>query len=414
MSTLSEKVSAFRTWVDQEWRFILATFAASGIGYLGSAAAPFIVQALIESGFTHEQAGNFGTIELTTLALGTLLLTPLVPHISHRKLSFGGVIVAAVGVVILGMADQFASLAIGRVIKGTGSAMAISGANAAVAARSDAERIFAVIWTLGGGVTAALAASLPRVVTGGNYPDTYAVLFTLCVFAAPLILWLPARPEAMDANGAAELAEQSASHGRFGVYGPMAILVLVAIFIYSVAEQALWQFSYEIAVGDGFDETVIGEILGLTAVMGLLGGFFAAWLGMRLGRVIPIVVGTLLSLAGRWIYISGGSLEMLWIGGLFWGLGFYFVSPYQIGLAATLDRQGRIAVASAGAMNFGYGLGPTLAGHIRQFEFDHGLDRSIFLMTIVGTTLLSLLLLLPVAARLDRGARIPKVVPGPA
>jgi hypothetical protein len=292
--------------------------------------------------------------------------------------------------------------------------MAISAANAAVAARADAERIFAVIWTLGGGVTAALAANLPRVVHDGNYPGAYAVLFVLCVFAAPMILWVPARPEAMDADGAARLAEQAASHGRFGVYGPMAMLVLVAIFIYSVSEQALWQFSYELAVGDGFDEAIVGEIIGLTAVMGLFGGFFAAWLGMRLGRVIPIVVGSLLSLAGRWIYISGGSLEMLWIGGFLWGLGFYFVSPYQIGLAATLDRRGRIAVASAGAMNFGYGLGPTIAGHIRQYELDNGLDRSIFLMTIVGMTLLSLLMLLPVAARLDRGSRIPQIAQPPA
>jgi len=403
MSTLGAKIAAFRAWVDCEWRFILATFAASGIGYLGSAAAPFIVQALIDAGFTHQQAGNFGTIELTTLAMGTTLLTPLVPHVSHRKLAFGGLIVAALGVVILGLSDQFATIALGRVIKGTGSAMAISGANAAIAARADAERIFAVIWTLGGAVTAALAANLPRVVNDGNYPGAYAVLFVLCVFAAPLILWVPAKPEAMDGEGLAALAEQSASQGSFGVYGPMAMLVLVAIFIYSVAEQALWQFSYELAVGDGFDETMIGEIIGLTAVMGLFGGFFAAWLGMRLGRAIPIVVGSLLSLAGRWAYISGGSIEMLWIGGLLWGLGFYFVSPYQIGLAAALDRRGRIAVATAGAMNFGYGLGPTIAGHIRQYELDNGLDRSIFLVTIVGMTLLSLLMLLPVAARLDRG-----------
>jgi len=404
MPILDGKLTAFGAWVEREWRFILATFAASGIGYLGSAAAPFIVQALIQFGFTHEQAGNFGTIELTTLAIGTTVLTPLVPHVSHRKLAFSGLVIAAIGVAILGLGDQFATLAVGRVIKGTGSAMAISGANAAVAARVDAERIFAIIWTLGGGVTAALAAYLPYVVHGGNYPGAYAILFVLCLGAAPMILWIPPKPHFSGADAAIHVAEQ-ASHGRLGVYGPMALLVLVSIFIYSVSEQALWQFSYEIAVGDGFEEAQVGFILGVTAIMGLVGGFVAAWLGMRLGRTIPIVVGTLLSLAGRWTYIHGGSLPMLWIGGLLWGLGFYFVSPYQIGLAAALDRHGRIAVATAGAMNFGYGLGPTIAGHIRQYELDHELGRSIFLTTILGMTAVSLLLLLPVAARLDRASR---------
>jgi len=56
-------------------------------------------------------------------------------------------------------------------------------------------------------------------------------------------------------------------------------------------------------------------------------------------------------------------------------------------------------------MNFGYGLGPGIAGHIRQYELDHGLGRSIFLTSIVGMTVISLLLLLPVAARLDRASR---------
>ena len=39
----------FFLYVKREFRFVLATFAASGIGYLGSAAAPIIVQALIDA-----------------------------------------------------------------------------------------------------------------------------------------------------------------------------------------------------------------------------------------------------------------------------------------------------------------------------------------------------------------------------
>ncbi len=43
----------FLLYVKREFRFILATFAASGIGYLGSAAAPIIVQAMIDAGLDH-------------------------------------------------------------------------------------------------------------------------------------------------------------------------------------------------------------------------------------------------------------------------------------------------------------------------------------------------------------------------
>ena len=97
--------------------------------------------------------------------------------------------------------------------------------------------------------------------------------------------------------------------------------------------------------------------------------------------------------------VSGRDL-ILFFGGLFWGLGFYFVSPYQIGLLAAIDRRGRAAVAAGGIMNFGYALGPSIAGRTLQ-----SLDADALLIVIVGTTALSMFLLLPLAMRLERGAR---------
>ena len=76
----SESLAAY---VAREWRFTLATFAASGIGYLGSAAAPVIVQALLDAGLSHQRAGDLGTIELGTLAAISFLSTPFVPRVSQ-------------------------------------------------------------------------------------------------------------------------------------------------------------------------------------------------------------------------------------------------------------------------------------------------------------------------------------------
>ena len=94
---------------------------------------------------------------------------------------------------------------------------------------------------------------------------------------------------------------------------------------------------------------------------------------------------------------------MLVVATLLWGVGFYFVGPYQMGLAAALDRRGRIAVASTAAVNLGYGLGPMLGGRLRQYQVDHSLDADPLGAVIVGGTALSLLLL-PAALRLERGA----------
>jgi predicted MFS family arabinose efflux permease len=134
--------------------------------------------------------------------------------------------------------------------------------------------------------------------------------------------------------------------------------------------------------------------------MGLAGGAFAAWCGTRIGRIWPIVLGSLVSLAGRWVFTASATSEWVFFGGLLWGLGFYFVSPYQIGLLAALDRHGRLAVAAGGAMNFGYALGPTIAGRVLE-----SLDASAFLVVIVVATFASLFLLLPLAIKVERLAR---------
>jgi predicted MFS family arabinose efflux permease len=89
-----------------------------------------------------------------------------------------------------------------------------------------------------------------------------------------------------------------------------------------------------------------------------------------------------------------------------WGIGFYFISPYQIGLLAALDRRGRAAVAAGGVMNFGYALGPSIAGRTLQ-----NLDADALLVVIVGMTVLSMLLVLPLAMRIERGSHTVAVGP---
>jgi len=394
-------LASLKSRVRQEWHFVMATFAASGVGYLGSAGAPIIVGALIDAGLDTQQAGDLGTVELMTLALTSTLVTPFVTRVSHRKLALGGASVAALGLLVSVMSETYFAMIVGRLITGAGSGLAISGANAAVAARKDATRIFALIWTMGGAITASLSAGLPSLVQGGNYPIGFGVLLVLCLAGLPFMVWMPPQPIGLDEPSAENQGEGSSGSGMdWSVFSPTALLALLGMFVYSVAEQALWNFGYYIPVQAGVPEEVVGGILGVTVLMGLAGGLFAVWLGTRLGHVTPIVVGSLVSLAGRWIFISSATTEWVFVGGLLWGLGFYFVTPYQIGLVAAIDRHGRVAVAAGGAMNFGYALGPAIGGRILQ-----NLDATAFLVVIVSATLLSLFLILPLAMKLERESR---------
>jgi hypothetical protein len=301
---------------------------------------------------------------------------------------------------------------VGRIVTGAGSGLAISGANAAVAAREDAERIFAIIWTMGGAITASLAMYLPRVVEGGEYPLGFGALFLLALVGLPCLFWIPHKPvaPAQPANeSAASKSSRSGSSdpGLRTAFGPLVWLTFAGMFLYSAAEQGLWAFAYNLPIEAGVDPTLAAQIVAFTTIMGLAGGASAALLGVRLGRVFPIVLGCLLSASGRWLYISSASGLTLLFGSLLWGLGFYFISPYQMGLVAAVDRKGRAAVASAAAFNFGYAVGPGLVGRIIQF-----MDREWLMMFIAASTLVSMLLFLPLAIRVDRDARIARAPAG--
>ncbi len=405
MPELRLGLDPFLRGVRREYQFVLATFAASGIGYLGSAAAPALVQALIEAGLDHRQAGDLGTIELSSLAVAALVITPYVPRISHRRLAIGGTLLAVCGLAISAFSASYMPMIAGRVVTGLGSGLAISGANAAVSAREDAERIFAIIWTMGGGITASLAMYLPQVAADGNYPLGFAALIVLALLGLPCLFWIPHKPVA-PAHSGAEPA-RTAGGGSPGAevdlkvaFGPLVLLTLAGMFVYSAAEQALWNFAYNLPIEAGVDPELAAKIVALTTMMGLAGGAVAALLGVRLGRVFPIVAGSLMSLSGRWLYITSGSGSTLLLGSLLWGIGFYFVSPYQIGLLSAVDRRGRAAVASAAAFNFGYAAGPGIAGRILEY-----MDREWLVMVIAVSTLVSMLLFLPLAFRVERAWR---------
>jgi predicted MFS family arabinose efflux permease len=400
MPTLREKLNVSKREVQREWRFVLATFAATGLGYMGTSAAPVIVNALIEAGLNYQQAGDLGTIELMTLALASLLVMPYVPYVSHRRLALTGALLAASGLVVSALSVGFPVMVVGRVLTGIGSGIAISGANAAVAARADAERIFAIIWTGGGAITATLSINLPKVVAGGNYSMGFAVLLLLCVVAVPFIRWVPPRPVSFGGEAVGGSGADEAPVSVLSVFGSQALLLIAGVFVFSVGEQALWQFAYTIPVEAGIDEDRVALSLGFTSLMGMSGGAIAAWLGIRLGRTFAIAAGMLVCLVGQWAYLIAESFATLTLGGFFWGFGFFFVSPFQIGLAAAIDRHGRVAVATGAAMNFGYAVGPTTGGRILEH-----VDPGMFVYAIVAMTLTSLLLQLPVAIHSDRAAR---------
>jgi MFS family permease len=72
-----------------------------------------------------------------------------------------------------------------------------------------------------------------------------------------------------------------------------------------------------------------------------------------------------------------------------------------MGVAAAMDRTGRIAVAAGALMNFGYAFGPGIGGAVIGY-----LGQQALMLVVVACALLSLAMMLPVAMAQDRAARL--------
>jgi cytochrome P450/MFS family permease len=137
---------------------------------------------------------------------------------------------------------------------------------------------------------------------------------------------------------------------------------LGALFVTFAGLSGLWSFAAKAAPGFGLDAATTQTALTVGLVASGASGVAAAVIGNRFGRVRPLVIGMLFSLAGVAALAFGHGLAAYMIG-LFLAVGLWnFPMAYQMGLITSADGYGRVAVLIPGGMAIGGALGPALAG----------------------------------------------------
>jgi len=382
-----------------ELRFQTAAVAALGFGYLGSYSAAVINPSLLaETALDEPAVGVLGSLELLLLAVFSLVLAPFAPRFSYRGLALAGCAATFVGYAMSAQSSAFGPMAAARVIMGIGAGVAIAAVNAALASSDDPDRRFAMIYSVGAIVAAIYLAGLPLGLARWGYAGGFAICAGLCVFALPFCLWLP--HHSADIPRSTTHAPQS--FGREAPPSALAsALVIGAIGIFSIGEQALWAFAGEIGVRNvGFPIESVGGMLGGMTLAGTSGGFLAWKLGARFGRTLPILLASLATALSRFGFMLTSDYWVMASSAVLWGFAFYAITPYQMGAAAALDRTGRVAVAGGAMMNFGYAFGPGVGGAVIGY-----LGQDALLPLVVASVLIPLAMLLPVTIAQDRAAR---------
>jgi hypothetical protein len=143
-----------------------------------------------------------------------------------------------------------------------------------------------------------------------------------------------------------------------------AVFVLAAIFLTQLGQGAFWSLEETLALRAGFSGHAIGVLLSVATLLLLVGASAAASVSSRLGRfpAVLILVATnaisillICTTTVHWIFIAANILQSIT------NLSSVIC---QLGLAASLDRTGRVVAASASLVTLGNGLGPGLSANM--------------------------------------------------
>ena len=314
--------------------------------------------------------GVMFTQELTVYALAALFVAGPLSRVSRVKAAALGGLILITANLISATTESFELLRVMRLVAGFAGGLIGAAGTASAASSLNPQRIFAIIGVSWGLIAAIQVMVVPYLTVPYGAAGGYYGMVAAVVLFMPLILWLNP-PRAHEIAQSSETPEQNLSlferlTERLGVRDApnarYAIWAMVALFIYEIGQGATQVFLEQFGLRTGLEEYRIGEILGVTAFIGLSGGLFAAWLGNRFGNLRPIVAGIIFNAVFAGALALGTSPFMFGANYLGWNLAYYFLVPYMLGVLAQMDDRGRWAVAADAVWWLGAAPGAAVGG----------------------------------------------------
>lgn len=332
---------------------LVAVFTA---GYLAAYLLPTIVGRLSAYlGLSAAQAGLVGSAILVSSAGAGFFLAGRVEVYGPRRPARAGLVLAAAGYGCAALAGSVPLVVLGAMAGGFGSGTATAVAASGIAAQHDPHRTSSLGLLSVSGAAGALYLTIPHLGGGHRLP-----------FASIALVALLAWPATSRLGGSAPSGPAVAASGRLP-HRRSGLVLAGGMLIWSMAQNALWGVSSRIGAAQvGLSEVTIGAVFAAALGAGLLGVMGAGLLGARLGRAVPIGLGTIVIAASIVLSSSATGLGSFASGEIAWNTIYPVVLSYLIGLAASLDARGRWAVLAGSAASIGTACGPVLGSVLSE------------------------------------------------
>jgi len=359
-------------------------------GEAGGYLMPLLLESVAQTyRISEAAAGPVMGAQLAAFAIAAVGLSPWLARLSPRRGATLALCLIILGNLLSASQPWVSLLVTGRVLTGFGEGAVGAIATAVLARTQDPDRAFARVFAAAVVLALLIFLCLPGLMAGRDARVLFIAISLVPLFAIPAVAFLSDRVAAMPDRPS----------GRPGATSVPAIVVCVALALFSISANAYYVYLERIATGIGMTPATIGNAFAAGTVFALAGPLAAQWLGTRRGRILPLSIACALVGGGGFLATHAVTPLAMVAGMAVSSAALMFGAPYFLGFAAELDPAGRIAAAARGFHVAGAAFAPALAGGILGLT---GAYASIGWMSLVAAAAALVLVMLATAAASNR------------
>lgn len=311
----------------------------------------FVMGMITDLKLTPAQVGWVSSAQLLGIAFGSLLNLRLIKILPWRRIAYLGIsLLLLCDFISIFLTDVIPFVAI-RLFAGTAGGICVSFGAFALGNTLKADKNFGLFMVFQ--VFSAIVGNmfLPDLVQEHGIISIY--IFLISVELLALFVLLNNIPN-MDVK------EHDAGGGNSKRVWNLCFVQLLAILFFFVALGGFWTYIAPIGMAAGLTEQETGRAISLGLFGGLAGSFVATHLNIRIGRLLPILFAVGMQFIALAILYSGFEFTVFMLAGGLFLFGWYMFFPYQLGLLAALDRDGRPMILANAVAGIGSGIGPLI------------------------------------------------------
>jgi len=334
---------------------MLAIVATAGFFYVSI--MPALVSGLITGlKFSPQVAGRIASCNVYGAAFGAFCAVLLVRHVPWRRAAL--VLLLALLLLDLGSTQLRSAelLTVVRLLHGLCGGLLVGIAYGAMSRTASPDRCFGVLMVVQASLGGLGRMFLPRLVPDYGAGVLFLSIAAFSVVALALLPFLPDFQRTVPGRGKAAQEPVVAAGAGF-----VLAVALAGVFFFQVGQMSVAAYVIELGKAQSFDLRFITRTVGVANWLAMLGAILVLIIGIRFGRLWPILVGTLVALAGNAAYHLATSAQVFVVANVTTEIAWFFVIPYLLGLCAEFDRSGRSAALAGLFSKLGLASGPFAA-----------------------------------------------------